>query len=60
MFSSLLTSWKTSLGGIAAILTGIYQLTLGHQAEGIASIMAGWGLLWARDNNVSSEQAGAK
>lgn len=64
----ILTSWKTSAGGIATILSGLAAaLTLYQQdnvneaiATAIASIGTGLGLLSARDNKVSSEAAGIK
>lgn len=60
-------SWKTSLGGIGMILTGL--LALVHAGQGgtitsdtltvaITSISGGIGLIFARDNSVSSEVAG--
>jgi putative Mn2+ efflux pump MntP len=56
-------SWKTSSAGIAAILGTVvtqffpeYTQTWNH----ILSIVVGLGLLSARDNNVTSEQAGLK
>lgn len=63
-------SWKTSILGLGAILTAIgAALTAVFDAdpattvniEGtFTAIMAGVGLLFARDNNVSSEDAGVK
>lgn len=60
-------SWKTTLAGIAAILTGAGMLftgIIGKSGEevmtGISSIIAGVGLLTARDNDISSEEAGIK
>jgi hypothetical protein len=62
------SSWKTSLAGVASILTGL--LTLVHSGQNgtittadmttaFTAIIAGVGLIFARDNNVSSEEAGA-
>lgn len=63
------SSWKTTLAGIAAIMTAggaaLTALTDGNPATEpdyaalIAAVMAGVGLLFARDNGVTSEQAGA-
>lgn len=62
-------SWKTTVGGIGAILAAVgaamQQLFDGNPATnpdwGIVAtaIMTGFGLIFARDNNVSSEEAGA-
>jgi hypothetical protein len=63
-------SWRTTTAGIAAIVVAIATavgalfdadpLTLPDWGAVAAAIMAGIGLLAARDNKVSSEQAGAK
>lgn len=63
------TSWKTTAGGVAAILAAvggaITALTDGNPSTNpdwstvIAAVTAGLGLLFARDHNVSSEEAGA-
>lgn len=59
-------SWKTTLSGLAAVLAA-----LAHVADGIANgrpidwtvtiagLTSGIGLIFARDNKVSSEAAGA-
>lgn len=62
-------SWKTSAAGVGAILTALgtactYQFdndptTSPDWAVVVVAIVAGLGLLFARDNKVSSEQAGA-
>lgn len=60
-------SWKTSVGGIAMILTALTQIVNGYRdtgslsisAEAIGLISGGLALLFARDNNVTSEAAGA-
>jgi len=55
-------SWKTTLAGIIALLGPIAaSIWPQHAAEilKISAIAGGAGLVAARDNNVSSEQAGA-
>lgn len=65
-------SWKTTLGGIVSILTalGMFGKILNDFGNGesvnleqvgvaVAAISGGIGLLFARDNNVTSEEAGA-
>lgn len=63
-------SWRTTTAGIAAIVVALGTavgalfdadpLTLPDWGSVAAAVMAGIGLLAARDNKVSSEQAGAK
>lgn len=60
-------SWKTTVTGVLAIVTAVIAvataLLAGHAPDyptAISSVMAGIGLISARDNNVTSEQAGAK
>jgi hypothetical protein len=63
-------SWKTTAAGIAAIVAALATavgalfdadpLTMPDWGAVGAAIMAGIGLIAARDNNVTSEQAGAK
>jgi hypothetical protein len=63
-------SWRTTTAGIAAIVVAVGTavgalfdadpLTLPDWGAVAAAVMAGIGLLAARDNKVSSEQAGAK
>ena len=65
-----MTSMKTTLAGICAIVAAVagalYALIDGNPNTNpdwtltMGSIMAGIGLIVARDNNVTSEQAGAK
>jgi len=63
-------SWKTTLAGVAAIIAAI-ALAIAHQFDADANTAADWGtvaaavaagvgLLFARDNGVSSEDAGIK
>ncbi len=63
-------SWKTTTAGIAIILLAILPVLLSLvTGEGvgdldtktlITQIMLGFGLIFSRDNDVSSESAGAK
>lgn len=64
-----LTSWKTSTGGIAMITAGISMILNAISgdavdgemlASGVGMIIGGISMLFARDNNVSSKDAGAK
>ena len=62
----MLKSWQTSLMGIfmivIAVLTGGMDLLQGNALEWtvlLAEVAAGIGFLRARDNGVSSEDAGA-
>lgn len=62
-------SWRTTLMGILT-LVGVVALqlknvfdgdpTTGFDFEAIVAALAGVGLLFARDNKVTSEEAGAK
>jgi len=50
-------NWKTSLAGIGSILTGVALFFKGNQAEGIAAITAGIGLLFAKDHGPEQPKA---
>lgn len=62
-------SWKTTAAGIAAIVAALATavgalfdadpITLPDWGAVAAAVMAGIGLIAARDNNVTSEKAGA-
>jgi hypothetical protein len=63
-------SWKTTSAGILAIIISVLAAvqaqfdndptTMPQWETAFAALIAGIGLLFARDNNVSSEKAGAK
>lgn len=56
-------SWKTTLGGALVMLgAAIGQIYPEHAREGalLAALGTAFGLVFARDNNVTSEQANAK
>jgi hypothetical protein len=62
-----MSSWKTTSAGIASILcaaSGVLNAmsagTPPDWAAAIAAIIAGVGLILARDNKVTSEAAGAR
>ena len=62
----MMNSWKTTVGGIGSILGGLAMIFKGIAsgepvdfAAALAAIMAGVGLLTARDNDKTSESAGA-
>lgn len=42
-------SWKTTLFGLSAILSGVAMIVKGQPAEGIAAILSGLGLTTAKD-----------
>jgi hypothetical protein len=58
-------SWKTTAAGVGAILTAIGTLLASGKLDGqaiataVAAILGGLGLLFARDNDKTSEQVGA-
>ena len=63
-------SWKTTAAGVAAVIAAVAAAaraildgdpeTLVNWEATIGAAMAGVGLITARDNDVSSEKAGAK
>ncbi len=63
-------SWKTTLAGVAAILTAVGSAltaiidndptTVMDVGATVAAIMAGIGLILARDNSKTSEDVGAR
>jgi protein-S-isoprenylcysteine O-methyltransferase Ste14 len=63
------TSWKTTVTGVLAILAAVATVlkaeldgdvtTLPDWGVAVAAVLAGIGLIAARDNSVTSEQAGA-
>lgn len=65
-----MNSWKTSAAGIGAILIAVGSAlnatfdsdpaTVADWGAVFAALIAGIGLIFARDNKVTSEQAGAK
>jgi hypothetical protein len=65
-----MTSWKTTMAGIGAILAcvgGVLKALFDNDpstnpdwATLVPTLVAAFGLIFARDNKVSSETAGAK
>lgn len=63
-------SWRTTIAGIGAILVAVGgaitatfdndPATIADWTAVVAACIAGFGLVFARDNKVSSEAAGAK
>lgn len=58
------TSWKTTLGGIIALIGPVLPQILPPEfawvGQAVTSLGVAFGLISARDNNVSSEAAGVK
>ena len=44
-------NWKTTLFGVSAILGGAALIVKGNPAEGVTSILSGFGLLFAKDHD---------
>ena len=42
-------NWKTSLGGVSMILSGIVMLASKQTAEGVTAIIGGISLIFAKD-----------
>lgn len=65
-----MSSWKTTVAGIAAMAAAIAAAvaaefdaspeTVADWGTVVAGLVAGLGLLFARDNDKTSEEAGAK
>jgi hypothetical protein len=56
------SSWKTTLAGVATLglsLAGIFWPEYGPKIAAVSTAIAGSGLLFARDNDKSSEDVGA-
>jgi len=54
MLKGILKSWKTTVIGIGTIFIGIKAILTGQSnAEAISSIIAGIGLIFAKDGDVS-------
>lgn len=59
-------SWKTSAAGVGALLVALGQViaaiangNMNEAAAALPALIAGLGLLFARDNDKSSEDVGA-
>jgi len=49
-------NWKTTVAGIAAILGGVkIYITTGNINEALTSLIAGMGLLFAKDHDVTGK-----
>lgn len=64
-------SWQTSMAGLSAITVAVFSMIIQPLTDGnpetnpdynvaITAIIAGIGLLFARDDNKTSEETGAK
>ena len=65
-----MTSWKTTLFGVCTVLFAVWQFLGAPMLDGdpatvanftalIAAATPGFGIIFARDNNVTSEEANA-
>jgi len=46
-------SWKTTLSGLAAVITGVVAVASGDTLTGLTAIIAGVGLIVGKDFNIS-------
>lgn len=46
-------SWKTTLSGIAAVITGVVAIASGETLTGVTAIITGIGLIAGKDFNVT-------
>lgn len=46
-------NWKTTLTGALVVIAGVALIYVGKTVEGTALLVAGLGLLSAKDNNVT-------
>jgi hypothetical protein len=68
--TEFIPSWRTTVAGIGAMLVAIGgalsatfdndPVTVADWTAVVAACIAGFGLIFARDNKVSSEKAGVK
>lgn len=68
--NNLTSSWRTTFAGVAAAAIAVLAVvqayfdndpsTVPQWEIAIGAVIAGVGLIFARDNKVSSEEAGAK
>jgi hypothetical protein len=45
----IIKNWKTSLGGLATVLTGVVMIANKNTSEGVAAILTGISLIFAKD-----------
>jgi hypothetical protein len=52
----ILRNWKTTITGVAAILSGVkIYISTGNINEALTAIIAGVGLLFAKDHDVTGK-----